>query len=156
MPIIWHVAACYDRGVGLTYIDGVVRAPGRRGKGRRVRFLVDSGAVYSVLRGKDWRTLRLSPARQLDFVLADGTSLTRGVSECVFELEGQPIRNPVSGQEHRARIDLPHGFEYEIAEVGSATSRSTGNISLDLKDSYAQFARLHLNNKGVVRHRASA
>jgi predicted aspartyl protease len=81
--------------VGLTYIDGVVRAPGRRGKGRRVRFLVDSGAVYSVLRGKDWQTLRLSPDRQLDFVLADGTSLTRGVSECVFEIEGRRATSPV-------------------------------------------------------------
>jgi len=36
----------------------------------------------------------------------------------VFELKGEPIRNPVTGAELRARIDLPHGFEYEIAEVG--------------------------------------
>jgi hypothetical protein len=75
-------------------------------------------------------------------------------AEGVFELEGQPIRNPVSGKEHRARIHLPHGFEYEIAEIGSASSRSRGNISLELKDSYAQFAQLHLNNKGVIRQHA--
>jgi hypothetical protein len=75
-------------------------------------------------------------------------------AEGVFELEGQPIRNPVSGKEHRARIHLPHGFEYEIAEIGSASSRSRGNISLEFKDSYAQFAQLHLNNKGVVRQHA--
>jgi hypothetical protein len=73
----------------------------------------------------------------------------------VFELEGRPIRNPVTGKEHRVRIDLPHGFEYEIAEIGSASSRSSGNISIELKDSYAQFARLHLNNNGPVRHRAA-
>jgi len=77
-------------------------------------------------------------------------------AEGVFEREGQPIRNPVSGQEHRARIDLPNGFEYELAEVGSASSRSTGNLPLALKDSYAQFARLHLGTHGVVRHRAAA
>jgi hypothetical protein len=76
--------------------------------------------------------------------------------EGVFDLAAQPIRNPVTGAEHRARIDLPHGFEYELAEVGSATSRSRGKLTVDLKDSYAQFARLHLNNKGVVRHRAVA
>jgi hypothetical protein len=76
-------------------------------------------------------------------------------AEGVFELEGQPIRNPVTGQEHRARIDLPHGFEYEVAEIGSASSRSHGNIKLELKDSYAQFAHLHLNNKGPVRQRAA-
>jgi hypothetical protein len=74
----------------------------------------------------------------------------------VFELTGGPIRNPVTGHEHRARIDLPAGFEYEIAEIGSASSRSRGNLALEIKDSYAQFARLHLNNKGVVRHRAAA
>jgi hypothetical protein len=77
-------------------------------------------------------------------------------AEGVFELQGEPIRNPVSGAEHRARIDLPHGFEYEIAEVGSASSRSRGSLAIELKNSYAQFARLHLNNKGVVRHRAAA
>jgi hypothetical protein len=74
----------------------------------------------------------------------------------VFDVEGQPIRNPVTGHEHRARIDLPDGFEYEIAEIGSASGRSRGNLSLELKDSYAQFARLHLNNKGPVRQRAAA
>lgn len=76
--------------------------------------------------------------------------------EGVFDLTGEPIRNPVSGQEHRARIDLPHGFEYELAEVGSASSRSRGNIALELKNSYAQFARLHMNGKGPIRHRAVA
>ena len=76
--------------------------------------------------------------------------------EGVFELDGEPIRNPVTGQEHRARIDLPHGFEYELAEMGSASSSPRGNLAFELKNSYAQFARLHLNNKGLVRHRAAA
>ena len=74
----------------------------------------------------------------------------------VFKLLGEPIRNPVTGQEHRARIDLPHGFEYELAEVGSASSRSEGALALELKDSYAQFARLHMNGNGLIRHRATA
>ena len=76
--------------------------------------------------------------------------------EGVFDVTGEPIRNPVTGQEHRARIDLPHGFEYELAEIGSASGKSRGNVVLDLKNSYAQFARLHLNNKGPVRHRSAA
>lgn len=74
----------------------------------------------------------------------------------VFDLAAEPIRNPVSGQEHRVRIDLPHGFEYEIAEVGSGTSRSLGPLEVELKNSYAQFAHLHMNNKGLIRHRATA
>jgi hypothetical protein len=68
----------------------------------------------------------------------------------LIEATGEPIRNPVTGAEHRARIDLPHGFEYRIAEVGSGTTRATGAIKLDLKNSYGQFAHLHLSNKGVV------
>lgn len=74
----------------------------------------------------------------------------------VFELSAEPIRNPVTGDEHRARIDLPHGFEYELAEVGSGTSQSRGALQVKLDKSYAQFARLHLNNHGIVRHRAVA
>lgn len=72
--------------------------------------------------------------------------------EGVFDIVGEPIRNPVTGAEHRARIDLPLGFEYEIAEIGSGTSRSQGNIALNLNSTYAQFARLHMNNKGLIRH----
>ena len=73
----------------------------------------------------------------------------------LVEAHGEPIRNPVTGAEHRARIDLPDGFEYEIAEIGSGTSKSQGHIKLDLNASYGQFAHLHLNNHGVVRHRTT-
>lgn len=68
----------------------------------------------------------------------------------LLEAFGEPIRNPVTGAEHRARIDLPHGFEYRIAEIGSGTTKATGAIKLDLRQSYGQFAHLHLSNKGVV------
>lgn len=74
----------------------------------------------------------------------------------VFELSAEPIRNPVTGVEHRARIDLPHGFEYELAEIGSGTSQSQGALQIKLDKTYAQFARLHLNSHGVVRERAAA
>jgi predicted aspartyl protease len=60
-----------------------------------VRFLVDSGAVYSVLPKEHWKALGLKPERDLEFVLADGTTLTRGVSESVFELEGRRATSPV-------------------------------------------------------------
>jgi len=71
----------------------------------------------------------------------------------ILDIMGEPIKNPVTGAEHRARIDLPNGFEYKIAEMGSASTTTTaGEISLiKNKNSYAQFAELHLNNSGVVR-----
>ena len=43
-----------------------------------------------------------------------------------IETVGEPIRNKVSGQKFRAQIVLPAGFEYEIADIGSASSRTTG------------------------------
>ena len=74
----------------------------------------------------------------------------------VFDIRAEPVRNPVSGEEHRARIELPHGFEYELAEVASGTGRARGAIELDLKDSHAHLAQLHMGNKGLIRHRAAA
>ena len=72
--------------------------------------------------------------------------------EGCFETVGEPIRNPVTGDPHRVRIDLPHGFEYSIAEIGSASSNVRGPIPLMLTSSYGQFAHLHLNNHGPIRN----
>ena len=69
----------------------------------------------------------------------------------MVQSSGEPIKNPVTGAEHRVRIDLPAGFEFRIAEIGSATTRATGAVALeDLRSSYGQFAHIHLSNKGVV------
>ncbi|WP_218823574.1 DUF1326 domain-containing protein [Inquilinus limosus] len=68
----------------------------------------------------------------------------------VVEIEAEPIRNPVTGAEHRVRIDLPHGFEYRLAEIGSGTTRARGGVELNLAGTYAQFARIHLSNTGIV------
>ena len=68
------------------------------------------------------------------------------------EMQGEPIRNKKTGAESRAQIVLPQGFEYTVADVGSASSRTTGGpMQVQTKDTYGQFARLHLNSHGVVR-----
>ena len=64
---------------------------------------------------------------------------------------GKPIVNKVTGAESRAQIVLPEGFEYTVAEIGSASSKTTGPVQVALTDTYGQFARLHLNGHGVVR-----
>lgn len=68
----------------------------------------------------------------------------------IVESSGEPIRNPVTGAEHRVRIDLPHGVEFRLAEIGSGRTRATGPIKLDLTNTYGQFARIHLSDAGVV------
>ena len=68
------------------------------------------------------------------------------------EMTGEPLRNKVSGQESRAQIVLPAGFEYVVADVGSASSRTTGGpMQLEIDSKYGQFANLHLSSHGVVR-----
>jgi hypothetical protein len=68
-----------------------------------------------------------------------------------IDQRGEPIVNPVTGAEYRGRIDLPNGFEYTLAEMGRGWSKTEGPIKLDLKDSYGQFAQLHLCQDGIVR-----
>jgi hypothetical protein len=71
----------------------------------------------------------------------------------VVEVTTEPIRNPVTGAEHRVRIDLPHGFEYTVAEVASAKTK-TGKraaVPLDWTNAHAHFADLHWTREGVVR-----
>jgi len=60
--------------------------------------------------------------------------------EGIVDSIGEPIRNPVTGNIHRARIDLPDGFEYSLAEMGSGTSSVTGEITMEFEKSYGQFA----------------
>ena len=66
----------------------------------------------------------------------------------LVEAFGEPIKNPVTGADHRVRIDFPESFEFRIAEIGSGTSKTTGAIKLDLKSSYGQFAHIHLGHNG--------
>jgi hypothetical protein len=64
---------------------------------------------------------------------------------------GSPIIDPHSEGEHRARIQLPNGFEYTTAEMGSGNSVVTTGIKMDLSSSYGQFNALHMNQDGVIR-----
>jgi hypothetical protein len=54
----------------------------------------------------------------------------------------------VTGAQHRVRIDFPESFEYKLGEIGSAASKVTGALPMDMKDSWGLFARLHLGHKG--------
>lgn len=69
----------------------------------------------------------------------------------LIEARGEPIKNPVTGNEHRVRIDMPQGFEFATAEAGRGWGKTFGAIKHDLNDSHAHFANLHLTGAGVVR-----
>ncbi|MDH3504513.1 MAG: DUF1326 domain-containing protein [Nitrospirota bacterium] len=69
----------------------------------------------------------------------------------LVESTGRPIIYPHSGQPSRARIDLPNGFEYSLAEVGNGSTKAQAGITLNLSNSYGQFNILHMNQDGVIR-----
>ena len=79
--------------MGIVYIEGVVTGP--REKQATVRFLVDSGAMYTLLPNDVWRALELSPKRSVRFTLADGTTIERQVSECHVRLPQGEGQTPV-------------------------------------------------------------
>ena len=82
--------------MGATYIDGTVTGP--TGKKVTARFLVDSGASYTLLPEKAWKRIGLKPKRTELFALADGTTIERRVSE--------------------GRITLPQGEAYTPIILG--------------------------------------
>ena len=79
--------------MGLVHVDLEVSREG--GPRQTVEFLVDSGAVYSVLPWRVWQRLKLKPMRTLKFTLADGTTVRRRVSECRFRYNGLEASSPV-------------------------------------------------------------
>ena len=86
----------------------------------------------------------------IDFEMdVDGRSARVSIPGYV-DARGEPIRNPVTGEEHRARINLPTGFEYDTCEVGRGWMRTQGPIVMELSDSHAHFSRLHMTESGVV------
>ena len=52
------------------------------------------------------------------------------VVDGVFELNGEPIKNPVTGAEHRARIEIPDVFEFTIVEMASGNVKTQNGIEL--------------------------
>ena len=66
----------------------------------------------------------------------------------MIETTVAPILNPVTGAQHRARIDLPMGKEFFIAEVASGTTRGSGAVSLDFTNSHAHFVNNETTTSG--------
>jgi hypothetical protein len=71
----------------------------------------------------------------------------------MLEASGRPIISPATGEDHRVRIDLVNGIEFELAEIGSASAKASGPITLELDDTYGQFNVLRLTGVGIVHSR---
>jgi hypothetical protein len=68
----------------------------------------------------------------------------------VLESETKPIRNPVTGAEHRIQVLMPDGFEHRKAEVASARIESTGGIKFSVPEGHSSLAKVEQAPTGVA------
>jgi hypothetical protein len=126
-------------------------------------------ALETICRGGDtedmatmfWVFSKMSPhqlptlSKSIDMAVDPEARVGHVHVQDVFTLDARPIRNPVTGAPHRARINLPHGFEYRVAEIASGATRTEGAISLNHNDgTHAHICRVLMNGQGVLDHAA--
>lgn len=69
----------------------------------------------------------------------------------VLDTEVEPIRNPVTGGEHRIQVVMPDGFEHIVGEIAKARISSTGGIKFEVPDGHGTLAHVVQTPAGVVR-----
>jgi clan AA aspartic protease len=81
--------------MGLTHIRARIANPARPSRSTTVKFLVDSGAVYSLVPRPILRRLGIRPHSSRTFIMADGTEITRDIGDATFRIDGQQGASPV-------------------------------------------------------------
>jgi clan AA aspartic protease len=81
--------------MGLTCIRASIANPARPRRTAKVKFLVDSGALYSVVPASVLRRLGIKPGKSKSFILADGTEVKRSLGQALFRLNGEEAASPV-------------------------------------------------------------
>lgn len=69
----------------------------------------------------------------------------------LIESTVEPIKNPVTGAVHRARIDLPMGKEFNLAEVASGTTEAKGDVPLRFTNSHAHLVHNRMSSSGIAK-----
>ncbi len=81
--------------MALTHISVRIGNPARPTRFAHVKFLVDSGAIYSVVPARTLERLGVKPHSRRTFLLADGSEMTRQMGDAVFRLDGRQGASPV-------------------------------------------------------------
>jgi hypothetical protein len=135
LPVIDERASPEQREALLTILSGQESEPGATVFG-----------VFASTFEKVHEPLSKPITIQLDVDGRKGRVVVPGL----LESSAEPIRNPVTGAAHRARVTLPEGFEYHTAEFASGTVRAQGPIQMDIKGRHAHLANLHMTGQGVL------
>lgn len=73
----------------------------------------------------------------------------------VLKSVGRPITNEFSGEPLHIAIARPSGsFEFTYGEIGRGTTSVTGDLAMELEDSWALFCVHHYNQDGLIRSRS--
>ncbi|MBB3238087.1 DUF1326 domain-containing protein [Phyllobacterium endophyticum] len=149
--VAWPGAIHEGRGEVVPIVDEGA-SPQQREALLRIMSGLDTepGATFFQVFSTTFETFHDPVFTKIDFeVDVDGRNARLAVPGWI-EAHGEPILNPVTGQQHRARINLPNGFEYDTCEVGRGWAETQGPLKLSIPDSHAQFAHLHITESGVV------
>ena len=68
----------------------------------------------------------------------------------VLETDVEPIKNPITGAQHRIRVVTPEGFEHIEGEIASANIRSSGAIKFETKGTHSTLAHVVQTPQGVA------
>ena len=81
--------------MGITFLKAKVINPEQPKKSAECEFLVDSGAVYSVVPKSILKKLSIKPTSSEEFILANGEVVKKPLGNAYFEYEGKIRAAPV-------------------------------------------------------------
>lgn len=105
--------------MGITVLEIEVGNPARPDAMERLEFLIDSGAVYSVVPTQVLERLGIRPLAKESFRLANGQKITRSKGVAIFRYK-----------ERIGGADVVFGEEGDATLLGALTLQSLG-LSLD-------------------------
>ncbi|HSW02389.1 MAG TPA: aspartyl protease family protein [Sedimentisphaerales bacterium] len=81
--------------MGITFLKVKVANPERPKKSQVCEFLVDSGAVYSVVPQSVLKKLGIKPTSSQEFILANGEIVRKAIGNAYYEYQGNVRAAPV-------------------------------------------------------------
>lgn len=86
---------CHIEPMAITFVDVQVSNPAKPEIKEKLSFLVDSGAIYSVVPATVLKKLGILSDEEREFTLADGRKVTRKMSGAKFEYNSRHGHAPV-------------------------------------------------------------
>jgi len=80
--------------MALTFVQVKISNPADPKKQTEIQFLVDSGAIYSVVPSAILKKIAVQPHSKKTFTLANGETVERSIGDATFEYAGEKGASP--------------------------------------------------------------